>query len=181
MVFACYKDGSIPGFKNEFHDPYSNGDYRWDWTGPGLHQFPSYMSYSNTPPYQVNTEELIFNSLQDFDESDPSSAINDPTNGKSISRVLNLMSKPNEDFKIYADVFRDPTGKPIVVDVPLTNSSGSTCTGISCMNGRVGDRMNQINPNFDFSAFDNRDNAPNYGFDNSQFNEDGTPASGDGE
>ena len=83
------------------------------------------------------------------------------SNNKSLSRYYYDMSRGK--FRIMGNVFSDVNGKPIRVNVTAQSNIGS----IGAYSSAVINEMKLINPNFDFSPFDNRTNRPEYNCDNS--------------
>ncbi len=152
----------------EGNDPYSLPG--WDNHLSEDFQLPIYVD--TLPDGTPTTTDFFFNAESDFNPGGP---IDDPDN-ESVSKVLNIMSKPNEDFRFYGDVFTDPAGDPVLVTVdpyinPDTGMPYDTVSEIprtwTQMNQVVLKRAAQINPGFDWYQYDQRTNGPAYVFDNS--------------
>ena len=125
-------------------------------------QLPEYVNIS--PNGQVMTTDFLFNSVSDF---------SDFPNSKSTSNILNIMSKPNRDFKFIGDVFTDANDDPTLVTIDPTG-----CSSWPCVNQRVADRMMELRPSTGandpyWSQFDQRENFPNYASNNIESNPDG--------
>ena len=143
LVFVTYKDknASNPSFENK-----NCNLANWDYT------------QNNKLPNFVNAEtgacpSYIFNTEADFETQ--------------IDLVLNNFSKEfflmsNGTFKMIGEVFTDAEGKPTVVEIDPTD--GYSWTN---MNGRAVEAMQKINPKMDYTRFDQRQNSPNFKFDNS--------------
>ncbi len=143
IVFVSYKDASAsnPLFFNKENDlP--------DWNVDEKNDLPSFID-----PATGSTWPYIFNKDSDFEQ------YLDSVNS-NFSKILYEMS--GGKFKFMGDVFRDPQGKPVIINVnPDKGYSWSQ------MNERAIEEMNRINPDFDLSPFDQRANGPNFKFDNS--------------
>ncbi len=87
---------------------------------------------------------------------------------KNLSRFYNLMSRGQ--FTMYGDVLSHPNGTPLKIKVSLNGASGW-----GTLNARVMQKMMDSLPNFDWSPYDQRDNWPDYQFDNSLTGPDGKP------
>jgi hypothetical protein len=97
---------------------------------------------------------LVYQQATDFD------TYRELPENQSLSKFFETMSLGT--FRLIGDVFRDSSGLPVRVDInPMQGQ------GWSDMNRKVVERMREINPGFDFAAFDQRKNNPNYSFDNS--------------
>ena len=71
-------------------------------------------------------------------------------------------------FRFMAEVFKDSLDKPLVVQIEAEGAREWTY-----LNRQVWREMLRLNPNFDFKAFDQRQNNPQYRFDNSLSAPDG--------
>jgi hypothetical protein len=143
LVFVTYKDKSAsnPTFENKNYN-LPNWDYRTN----------------NKLPNFVNSEtgacpEYIFKTEADFEQKMDLVSNN-------FSKEFSLMS--NGKFKMIGEVFTNAEGKPTVVEIDPTE--GYSWTN---MNGRAVEAMQKINPKMDYSRFDQRQNSPNFKFDNS--------------
>lgn len=143
LVFVTYKDKSEanPRFENKNH-PLPD----WDYTENN--KLPSFVDAQTgvCPKY-------IFNEVADFD--------------KEMDNVFNNFSKEfalmsNGQFKMIGEVFTDATGKPTVVEIDPTGGYSWTH-----LNGKAVEAMQRINPKMNWSRFDQRQNLPNFKFDNS--------------
>ncbi len=131
---------------------------------------PNYVEYDGT---EITTHKFFFNKETDFD--DPL-IMGDPDN-KSVSKILNVMSKPNEDYRLYGDVFHLGNGDPsLVVIDPFTNPVTGAPQNLgswSTANQRVIQQAMLLNPTFDWAAYDQRANNPNFSQDVSNTGPDG--------
>jgi hypothetical protein len=124
---------------------------------------PDYVTFQNGV---TRTSPFFFNNVSDFTNSQ---IMNDIENQRSVSNSLNMMSKPNENFRFIGDVFSNPTGIPTLVTIDPANA-----TGWDDMNQRVFQRMMQINSSTTYySQFDQRGASPNYLSNNSNSSPDG--------
>ncbi len=101
---------------------------------------------------------FMFSDISDFE-----TVIEEVPENISISRFYNDMSYGK--FKMIGDVFKDPEGKPTRINIDPTGAkSWSTC------NKRVLEAIDNQYPDYDwdsyFSQYDNRENKPNFQFDN---------------
>ncbi|MFK8008084.1 MAG: hypothetical protein AB8H03_17125 [Saprospiraceae bacterium] len=130
------------------------------------YQLPDYISYDpTTGAIEMNT--LFFQEESDFD--DPILMANDD-NKVNLSNTINLMSKPNRDFKYIGNMFTDPSGKPVQVVIDandIVDPSGGNTPNWSDAGAEVFEKMMEINPNFDYAKFDQRVNVPDFVDDNS--------------
>lgn len=157
-----------------FYDPVAYDD------AENLNQWSPYDQlerHTNVPNYIYNEDYPIF-----FTDADQ---LNDP----AYSNVFNLTrfydDASHGDFIMLGDCFRDPDpnsstyGEPIRINVdPSTvGSSWGTCNKkvLEKIRDEYGTYWDNI-----WAPYDNRDNNPNYQFDNSVVNADGTPVTGDG-
>ncbi len=140
IVFVSYKDQNKanPSFRNQ-------GNHLPDWEGSGL---PAFVN-----PITGECPSYIFNKESDFDSYIDKVESN-------FSKTFYLMS--NGKFKLIGELFKDKNGRPTVVEIDPTGGYSWTQ-----MNERAVAAMQKINPNFDFSRFDQRKNNPNFLFDNS--------------
>src|SRR5690606_19500245 len=81
-------------------------------------QLPSYLTFENGV---VKTSPMFFNDYDDFDPQ--GSIMEDSLNRLSVSNILNMMSKPNEDFKFIGEVFTNPQGEPVLVTIDFATGS----------------------------------------------------------
>lgn len=133
-------------------------------------QYVSEWSYSNSNddpsevPLYVNQTTGYAPSFLFKEESDFETIIQQDPDNKSISRFYYDMSYG--DFKMIGDVFTDPyTGTPKRINIDPTGAgSWSTC------NQRVLQQIDDLYPAYDwdsyFGQYDNRENHPNFQFDN---------------
>jgi len=130
-----------------------------DWVSrPGLnYELPEFVVLDQNGKYSKTTD-YIFNDFSEFNSGGP---IDDQSNA-SISRFWNVMSKPNRDFRIVGELFTGPDGNAVPVKVPLGGS-----TSWYSMNKKVAAKLDEVNPDFNWSDFDLRENFPNWEFDNS--------------
>lgn len=142
IVFVSYKDKTAnPNFENA-NFPMEDWDYNKN------NKLPSFVN-----PETGACPKYIFNQESDFE-----TYIDEVKN--NYSKEFALMS--NHQFKFIGEVFSDASGKPTVVEIDPTN--GYSWTN---MNERAVEAMQKINPNVDLSRFDQRENLPNFKFDNS--------------
>ncbi len=78
----------------------------------------------------------------------------------SFSKDFFLMSQGK--FRLTGEVFSDTTGAPISVGI-----DASDCAWWSQTNRKAWEKMQQLNPRFDYSRFDRRRNNPQFRFNNS--------------
>lgn len=143
VVFVSYKD------KNPANVNFENGNFTLeDWDYNKNNKLPSFVN-----PETGACPKFIFNQESDFE-----TYINEIKN--NYSKEFALMS--NNKFKLIGEVFSDANGKPTVVEIDPTGGSSWTD-----MNQRAVQEMQKINPNADLSRFDQRENLPNFKFDNS--------------
>ena len=119
----------------------------------------SWNSENEFPDYVKNgrCDELFF--------SDTSQFLNYPSpDNMSISRLFYEMSSNNRPFRMMADVY------PTRINIDPTK-----CHYWGAMNLSVIKKLQETDPNFDWSKYDNRTNRPNFLFDNSQSAPDGKP------
>ncbi len=153
VVFA-----GLEGFENE---PPLDG---WNNAISGEYQLPDFIDKDD-----YTMSRFFFNKESDFDHVAEENKL-------SISNIMNIMSKPNEDFKLMADIFSDKDGKPLLVTV--AKKDYDQCRSFSCINRFVLEEMKKILATYDdpkafLAKFDNRKNSPNYRFDNSKTTGDG--------
>lgn len=143
IVFVTYKDNSKanPSFKNT-EQSFS------DWKITEENRLPDFVD-----PHTGECPTYIFNKASHFDTH-----LDQVKN--NFSKTFYLMS--NGQFRLIGELFKDKEGKPIAIEVDPTGGFGWTG-----MNKRAMQEMQRINPNFDFSRFDQRKNSPNFLFDNS--------------
>jgi hypothetical protein len=136
----------------------------------GDYEMPEYVTYQNGV---TKTSKLLFNDVGDFTNSNIMSVAE---NQRSISNSLNLMSKPNQDFKFIANVFSDPSGKPVLVKLNPSDPNVSSAGDWTTLNAEAYKKMLTINSNpAYYQQFDQRVNNPRYNSDNSANNSpDGT-------
>ncbi|MCA1760824.1 MAG: hypothetical protein LC658_13735, partial [Bacteroidales bacterium] len=111
---------------------------------------------STSLPAWISDKSTFYNQYSDF------STYSYMDNNQNISRFYHEMSK--ESFRLIADVY------PTRVNI---NPSGAT--GWADMTRRVFDKMKTDDPNFDWSVYDDRENYPNFRFDNSNTQPDNIP------
>jgi Secretion system C-terminal sorting domain len=144
----------------------SNQNVGWvdnNWAGQ-LQQMPSYVTFQNGV---TRTSPFLFNETSDFTNSQ---IMGNVENQRSVSNSLNMMSKPNEDFRFISSVFSDPSGTPRLVTI---DPAGATSWDI--MNQRVFQRMMQINGNTAYyNQFNQRGASPNYLTNNATSTPDST-------
>jgi hypothetical protein len=143
LVFVTYKDKSAsnPTFENKNYDlP--------NWAYTKNNKLPNFVNSKTgaCPSY-------IFNNKADFEQEMDGG-------GNNFSKEFSLMS--NGKFEMIGEVFTNAAGEPTVVEIDPTE--GYSWTN---MNGRAVEAMQQINPEMDYSRFDQRQNLPNFKFDNS--------------
>lgn len=78
----------------------------------------------------------------------------------SFSKDFYLMSQGK--FRLTGEVFKDSTGRPTAISV-----DASDCAWWSQTNRKAWERMQELNPRFDYTRFDRRRNNPQFRFDNS--------------
>lgn len=101
---------------------------------------------------------------------------NNPTNNNNLTTWYNIMS--NGNFKITGEIFKatiDRIYTPITLDGVTTNY-----IDFGEMTEAAFANIQSQHPNRDWSNFDQRQNTPNWGYDNSQYKSNGSPAGGDG-
>ena len=140
-IFAGFDDGpNIPPSTNfQENQPLSGWTYQ-----PGNPTIPDALI--------ANPDKWMYDDLNEFG------------NGEyNLSEFYSEMSMGS--FKMYGDILKDPvTNQYVRIDVDPTQYAGGTWSG---MNKLVLAKMQQLYPNFDWSPYDNRDNFPNFQFDNS--------------
>ncbi len=143
LVFVTYKDSSAanPAFNNA-------AQYVPDWTTDSERGLPDFVN-----PKTGASPEYLFNQAADFEEWMDKV----PNN---FSKEFYLMSQGQ--FKMIGEVFRDSTGLPTAVEIDP--SEGRSWTH---MNARAVEQMQRLHPKADWSRFDERQNHPNFSFDNS--------------
>ncbi|NBC02600.1 MAG: hypothetical protein GVY20_02745, partial [Bacteroidetes bacterium] len=129
---------------------------------------PNIISNPTSSNYNFHFEDKGYFFKEPSDFSDPT-YMNDQSY-KGISKMLYQLSKPNESFRFMVETFTDAHGIPMVVDIDPNDYSGGQWRGL---NRLAIDRMEEINAGFDMSIFDNRQNYPNFTFDNSSTSSDG--------
>ena len=117
------------------------------------YEVPNWPTGSNTFPNWVSNNETFYTDNSQF--SNPLT-LNDKYN---VSRMYYEMSQGK--FRLTANVY------PTRIDVDPTGSSS-----FAQLNKKVIEKMKSMEPNFDWSPYDNRTNNPNYQFDNSISNAD---------
>lgn len=146
----------------------------------GFENKPEITGWSNnvSPDYQLpDFVDAKTYKMSPFFFSDDKDFTNIPDENKlSVSNIMNLMSKPNEDFKMVGNIFSDKDGKPVLVTIP--KEEYLKCRSFSCFNSLVLKQMQKILSEYDdpkayLAKFDNRKNSPNYNFDNSKTSGDG--------
>lgn len=143
IVPVVFKDKpqSNPLFNNNDH-------FLKGWASENLQKLPD-----DVDPDNGESVSWMFNRPEHFEIYKDSSFFND-------SKLFYHISKGK--FRLMADFFRDTSGRPISVEIdPIGGSAWAH------MNKKAFDKMKIINPDFDFSPFDNRKNNPQYLFDNS--------------
>jgi len=105
--------------------------------------------------------------MPDLFFSDNSEFTSNP-NSSNISNYFYVNS--HGKLRLIADVFRDPTGKPVRVNIDPTGASVW-----ANLNAKVIEQMKVVNPTFDWSIYDNRTNWPYYAYDNSTSSPDMKP------
>lgn len=143
IVFVTYKDQNKenPNFRNT-EQSFS------DWKITEENRLPDFVD-----PITGECPTYIFNKESHFDTHLTQVKHN-------FSKTFYLMS--GGAFKLIGEVFKDKEGKPIAIEVDPTGGYGWTQ-----MNKRAMEEMEKINPAFDFARFDQRKNAPEFLFDNS--------------
>jgi hypothetical protein len=144
IVPVIFKDNpqSNPTFVNSAHNIEG-------WKVGNLSNLPDCIN-----PQSGNFPRWLYNSPEDFEKFKDSSFYND-------SKMFYHISKGQ--FRFMADVFRDSSGNPITVEIDPEGGRDW-----SHMNKMAMDEMRKQSPDFDFAAFDNRKNNPQYLFDNSE-------------
>lgn len=144
LVFVTYKDASKanPKFNNKAQQVPDWNVYE----GRGLPNFVN--------PKTGECPSYIFNKEVDFDTLMDSV----PNN---FSKEFYLMSQGK--FKMIGEVFRDSTGLPTAVEIDATGGASWTQ-----MNAKAVIKMQQMNPNANWTRFDKRKNSPIFSFDNSK-------------
>jgi len=143
IVFVTYKDASAANkrFRNAGND-------LKNWKSANARSLPDFVD-----PKTGDCPSYIFNKESDFDTYLAEVE-------RNFSKTFYLMSQGK--FKLIGEVFKDAKGRPTVVEIdPSKGYSWNQ------MNGRAVQKMREMNPDFDFSRFDQRKNAPNFTFDNS--------------
>lgn len=147
------------GFEDEYKaDPNQNETYNSQGFGGW-----NILSGQNLPIY-VNSDGstgLFYQDISEFPAMG-SPELYDPTD-QSLSNYYYQMS--GGDFRFMADVFSDINGNPVRVDINPDDALGGI--SFSTLNALTIAKMKEINPDFDWSPYDNRTNYPNYEFDNS--------------
>ena len=169
IVYAGFKDHA--GDEQRIADKTEKALNGWINNYSTNYQLPSYLVWNPTTN-QITTHPFLFNRPEDFEAGGP---IDDEDN-RSSSRIVNIMSKPNQDFRLYGDIFTNPAGEPVLVTIdPFVDEN----TGqpyqyayqvnkhFNKLNAKVVKKMQEINPNFDWSQYDQRTNKPSYEYDNS--------------
>ena len=157
------------GFEGDMTNPVGDQPSldKWDNEFSNEFQLPSYLS--EAADGSILSTSVFFNKESDFD---PGGLMDDPNN-QSASKILNLMSKPNEDFKFIGSVFTDANDDPILVTLDPVTLPTSVDSWRE-MNRQVAERMMDIRPlpeHADYwSQFNNRENYPDFCFDNSDTN-----------
>ena len=159
------------GQESESTRQLSGWSNRTNTNGAMTPDLPDYLDYdASTNTY--STASNFFNRLEDFNPGGPI----DEVGNKSLSRIFNIMSQPNENFRMTGEVFTDPNGVPamVVVDPYIDPMTGQMWTNPcdfpdswSEMNRLVIQNASLQNPNFDWNRFDQRENSPAYICDNS--------------
>lgn len=122
--------------------------------------------YSPNYNFHYDGEGYFFRNMSDFSNS----SYMDDHNYAGISKMLYQISDPNDPFYFTAETFTDADGVPALV---IIDPSDYVEGGWSGLNKLAVKKMQEINPGFDLSPFDQRENSPRYNFDNSQTNPDG--------
>jgi hypothetical protein len=143
LVFVTYRDGSAanPNFKN-------SEQFVPEWSTDSERGLPDFIHPKTgaSPSYLFN-QEVDFETLLD-------------SVSNNFSKEFYWMSRGK--FKMIGEVFRDSTGRPTAVEIDP--SKGASWTQ---MNARAVEQMQRLNPNADWSRFDQRKNHPRFSFDNS--------------
>jgi hypothetical protein len=95
----------------------------------------------------------IFNKPEHFETYKDSNLYNESNLFYQVSQ---------RQFRFMGDVFKDSTGKPMVIEIEPQGGFHW-----SHMNRKALEEMKRVNPNFDWSPYDQRKNNPQYKFDNS--------------
>lgn len=134
--------------------------------------------HSTVPDYVINGSPtgIFFSSV---------SEMNDPANANIINLTRYYYDNSHGAFTMLGDVFKDPDPTSSTYGQPIRiNIDPSGCHSFMGCNKKV---LEKIRDDYGiywdniWDPYDNRDNSPTYGFDNSLYNEDNTPASGDGD
>ncbi len=143
VVFVLFKDepNTNPNFRNSEH--YYQG---WE------------LSQTKRLPDGVNPEtgemnEILYTDLSQF-EADKKGLV------YNFSKDLYQISMGQ--FRFWGEVFKDSTGRPQAIEVEADG-----CVSFGHSNKAAWARMKELNPKMNFASFDQRANAPNYLFDNS--------------
>lgn len=135
-------------------------------------------------PYHLSVPNYVENGSPTAIFFSDVSQLSDPQYANVINLTRYYYEMSQGKFTLLGDVFKDPNpnsstyGEPIRINVDPTGASGWTT-----LNKRV---INKIKTDYAaywdniWMPYDNRQNNPNYEFDNSLYNKDGTPATGDG-
>ncbi len=111
---------------------------------------------------ETGENNLVYSDISRFSE-------NGHEKNRGISEYFHQMSLG--EFQFTGEVLKDPeTEKPVRIDVQPGASNA-----IQNLTYRVMDKMYERFPDFDWSRFDQRQNFPNYKFDNSKTAPDGKP------
>lgn len=116
------------------------------------------MQHGKRLPDMVDPEtgdcpEWVFNRSEHFEVFKDSNLFNESNFYYHISQG---------EFRFMADIFKDSTGRPTVVEIEPQGGFHW-----SHMNKKALEEMKRLNPNFDWAAYDQRKNNPQYKFDNS--------------
>ena len=144
LVFVHFKDSpnANPQFTNA--NQYIKD---WEYIPNSSHHLPQIVN-----PQTGVSPQIIFNHLSDFETKIDSIDYN-----YSKDFYISSLGK----FRFYGEVFKDSNNKPISIEIDPTGAmSWGQC------NKKAFIEMQRINPHFDYSAFDNRKNAPLFAFDN---------------
>ncbi|TVR80859.1 MAG: hypothetical protein EA409_07315 [Saprospirales bacterium] len=122
--------------------------------------------YSSDYNFHFDGDGFLFRNVSDFNNS----AYMQDHNYAGISKMLYQISDSCDPFLFTAETFTNSMGIPVLVIIDPDDYKGLQWRGI---NKLVVEKMKEINPGFDLSPFDQRENSPRYNFDNSQTQPDG--------